>query len=232
MWCGLFIDCSCSMHLYFVAGRCEFISEWHLCVCSFLWARSGSMQTADAIASQHQHVYTGQTFEQLTELLLSRLFASTADAGTWFWPEAKWQQQQADGGGTGGKRAIWACYSAALVRSAASALYASRSVQRQMEVLLCVYGDGDALMADYRDARKGSILLNEERCAGAGFGGWQSGVQVVVHLIAPVALGEAGLVLEVAEGEVALSAEVEQQWQQGTVVHRIMLDLLQLWIDS
>ena len=126
------------------------------------------MQTADQLAAtQPGRVFAGQNFEALTSLLCGELFRSTADGGTWFFPDQKWQQRT-EGVLSGGKRGLWACYSAALVLSAGDVFYSSAVCReseepRVLTAILCVYGsNGERLWGDYCDAKAGSILLNEE----------------------------------------------------------------------
>ena len=189
-----------------------------------LWARPASAPTAELEAKDDPGVFIGQNFEQLTSLLCGQLFASTEDGGTWFWPSQRWQQQEEDGA-VGGKRALWACYSAALVQSAGRWIYSSRERQRELTVVLCVYGSTDeALWNDYIDARHSCILLNEERCAGDGCAAWREGVVVVVYLINPL---ELSLTLELGNQD-----SPPEEFHQNSVLHKIVLDLAILWQQS
>ena len=121
----------------------------------------------------------------------------------------------------GGRRALWGCYSAALVRSAGRILYGCRKGRRELSTVICLYGKSDkALWNDYQDCKCSSILLNEELRAADGCADWKEGVVVVVHLIIP---RDEVLTLNLRKEERA-----PRDWHQGSVLHKIMVDVAKL----
>lgn len=205
-----------------------------------LWARSGSMQTADLLAKSDA-LFAGQNFEDLTSLLCNKLFKDTADGGTWFWPQRQWVQDKSKL--TGGQRAIWACYSASLVQAAASVLYQDRLVPAVLEAVVFLYGsDAETLWADYEDTKAASILFNEECFAGRGCPDFEPLATTVVYLIVPPTLfpshGEHSLRLDggsralppgwsVSDSDVVrrITANVALHWQSSPMSRNVQVIL-------
>ena len=194
-----------------------------------LWARPGAMQTVDRLATRRRHLFAGQNFDALTDLLCGQLFQSTADGGTWFFPTQKWQQETEDGL-AGGKRGLWACYSAALVITAGDVFYSRDSSDTCLTAILCVYGtSGPELWEDYRDTKQNSILLREECFAARGLKEWRALEITVLYLVLPEQHLEQGrvLILELSQG-----GEVDPKWERESPVRGIMADLARHWQSS